>query len=113
MNGNVEELTAPKQKHGLLAVSLITTSMALILISVAVIVAVFRPAPWNPLGEYADQIVSNRLAGRDGPAVLATDKVIVTGTKCAKTNVTVRGGAFWQSVDVAGTLIPSGYPPGD
>ena len=102
------ELRAPRQGHALLALSLITTSIALMLTSVAVIFAIRRPALWSPLELYADQVVSSRVDGTDGPAVKVGGSLVVTGTKCSKDDVTVRGSSFWQSVDVPGTFIPAG-----
>ena len=108
MGEEVIELRVPRREHGLLAVSLIATSVALILISVAVIVALRRPTPWAPLELYADQTVSSRVDGVDGPAVRVDEPLVVTGTKCVKADVTVRGSSFWQSVDIPGTFIPGG-----
>ena len=105
-----EQATEPRhrQGHWLLATSLITTSIALIIISAAVILAVSRPAPWNPLGDYPEQKVNSRVPGHEGPAIRVGEKLSVTGTKCARIDVTVRGGSFWQSVDVPGTFISAG-----
>ena len=101
-------LAQPHQKHGLLAVSLGMIAVGLIVFAVAVIVAVRAPSPWNPLGDYPEQKVLSRVPGIEGPAVLASDAVTVEGTKCARVAVRVRGGSFWQSVDVPGTFVSAG-----
>lgn len=98
----------PREKHWLLATSLIATSVALIIISIAVIVALHQPAPWNPLGDYPDQTVLSRVPGHKGPAIKVGGVLSVKGTKCAKEAVTVRGASFYQSVDVPGTFVPNG-----
>lgn len=59
----------------------------------------FGPDPWDPLGDYPIQVITDRVPGITGPAVRLGDPVHSVGRKCNDTDspVLVSGTRQWQS----------------
>ena len=116
---NPMQPTFKRYKIGLIVIIVLMFSV----VSLQVGLLVSQHEPWNPLGNYPEQIVTSRVSGINGPAVHTTRKLFVTGTKCNNTDkeVAIRGSTFWQAVNPDGTntgIIIPGFigvgirPPG-
>lgn len=93
-----------------LIVTAVTAAAALFVLSAVLVVLLVGELrsnrPWDPLGEYPVQEVTN------GPKIPIAATVHVTATKCADVTVDVRGSSSWASVTPPGTIIPSGQGAG-
>lgn len=96
-------MTLPR-KHALLVGSTILTVTAVVVLVAAIIIAVRDARPWNPLGPYPTQIVTNRLPGISGPVVRSGAPLIVEGTLCSRVDTLVRTTISWQG------LLDTGKP---
>ena len=73
--------------------------------------------PFDPLGVGQLQLVQNKVAGVDQPAVYAEsgDDVVVIGSKCNTSGSTIRvhGHSSWVAVEPPGTVVDNSESTGD
>lgn len=107
-----EEARPPGHRAAVLLIWATVVACGSVVLLVAVLVAhLLEPPPFDPLGDFPVQSVENRVTGVGGPAVLLGDDVRVRSTKCADTEVTVRGEWRWVSAEPRGTSVPAGSTP--